>query len=425
MIKLKTLLSLAISISVALYAHFVHADEAIQKIGIKYQPAAIVNDTPITPIDIENRVAFLRIINNIPDTVTLTAKDRAKILNDLIEERIKTQEAERFNIEVSQQRIDGAYKAAARNLNLTPAQFTQKLNDKGLKPFYFDNATRHKMAWDDLLQGRYGRDLVVNTYEISQIIKATAETQGTSVTFSQIILSIDPKLDPKIAQENITKHLNEISVRLNEGARFETIASDYMQVSDQPIKRTALLAELPPELVQKLNLLQMNAISQPIKVKDSIIIIKLIDKQKGSKSLISQRMLIKSGTLDYDDLETHLEKTNFRKSLEDKSDLCEAYSDYFDDVIIYDNVTIAELPEALRPVAKSATLGEIRVVREAKKRDYVLTICKMNDIDYYNDAPKEMRKRIRNQLYNKKLQLKNKEYYNDLKNASVITVYQQ
>jgi len=389
---------------------------------IDYRPVAIVNDTPITPIDIENRIAFLRLINNIPDTVSLSEKDRNQVLKDLIEERIKQRETERFKIKINDQRVDGAFKAAANNLGLSPSQFSEKLRSNNITPTYFENVTRHKMAWEELLQGRYARDITVSTYEVAQIIESDATTQGMSAVYHQILLPIEDT--GNAAQEKIQVELTKISKRLNEGEVFEEIAKIYQQDAQTQITQTKLLADLPPELAKNIILLQAEQVSQPIKIDNNIALIQLVDKQKGDTSSINQRMLIKAGTLDYDENIEAQQKNNERQELSSKPDLCENYDDYFNNVIVFNNTTISELPEALRAVAKSASLNEIRIVREAKDSDYVLTICHIKEIDYYNDAPKALRSKIRNQIFSRKLELKNKEYYRDLKKSAVVTIFQ-
>ncbi|MFT6071723.1 MAG: parvulin-like peptidyl-prolyl isomerase [Alphaproteobacteria bacterium] len=396
--------------------------QAVTSEKINYRPVAIVNDTPITPIDIENRIAFLRLINNIPDAVSLSEKDQNQVLKDLIEERIKQRETARFKIKITDQRVEGAFKAAANNLGLSPSKFSEKLHSNNITPTYFENVTRHKMAWEELLQGRYARDITVSTYEVAQIIESNATTQGMSAVYHQIILPIEGT--GNAAQEKIQAELTKISARLNGGEAFEEIAKIYQQDAQTQITQTKLLADLPPELAKNIILLQAEQVSQPIKIDNNIALIQLVDKQKGDTSSINQRMLVKAGALDYNENIEIQQKNNDRQELSNKSDLCENYDDYFDNVIVFDNTTISELPEALRAVAKSASLNEIRIVREAKDSDYVLTICNIKEIDYYNDAPKALRSKIRNQIFSRKLELKNKEYYRDLKKSAVVTIFQ-
>lgn len=384
----------------------------------QYQPLAMVNDTPITPVDIDNRIQFIRIINKIPASIQLSAKDRNKILDDLIEEKIKTQETERFKVKIDDSRIDTAFKAAATNLGISEKDFSDKLLANGLSRAYFDTVTSDKLAWDDLVQGRYARDTTVSTYEIAQIIEANALTDGMSVVYHQIII---PFNGSHTAQTEVQTTLNDISERLKKGEEFKTIAITY---NPNQITQTKLLSELNPELGQALLALQSEQISQPIKVNDTIVIVQFIDKQKGDTSIINQRMTLKAGRLTYKEKSTPQQKQEALKDLNNISNLCANYDTYLDDVTVFENITIAELPESLRAVAKATTKGETRIVREAQDNDYVLTVCEIKKTDYYNDVSNDIRNKIRNQIFTQKLLLKDKEYYRDLKKSAIITLFQ-
>ncbi len=383
-----------------------------------YRPLAMANDSPITPVDVDNRIQFLRLVNRIPDSVQLNDRDKTRILNDLIEEKIKSQETKRFDIKIDQSRLDDAFKSAAMSLGVSENDFADKLRSKGLERIYFDTVTSNKMAWDELVRGRYQRDITVSTYEIAQIIESQALTDGVSIIYNQIVLPFDGSPE---AQKNIQETLKSISERLKKGEDFKTIAMIY---NPDKITQTKLLSELNPELGQNLLALQSEQISNPIKVGNTIVIAQFIDKQKGDTSFVNQRMTIKAGRLEYKENSSAHKKQATLQNLNNKSDLCKNYDDYIDDVTIFNNTTIAELPESLRAVAKAVTQGQIRIVREAKDSDYVLTICDIKKPDYYNDVSAEIRNKTRNQIFNHKLSLKDTEYYRDLKKSAVITLFQ-
>lgn len=388
------------------------------KVTTQYQPLAMVNDKPITPVDIDNRVQFIRIINKIPKTIKLSAQDKNRILEDLIEEKIKAQETERFKVKIDDKRLDDAFKAASNNLGISEKEFADRLRKHGLNRAYFDRVTGDKFAWSDLVQGRYARDITISTYEIAQIIEANSLTDGMSVVYHQIVLPFDGSSKGQI---DIQATLDDISKRLKQGEAFKTIAMVY---NPNAALQTKLLSELPPELGQTLLTLQPEQISQPIKVNDTLIIAQFIDKQKGDTSVINQRMTIKAGRLAYKENSTTQDKQAILHDLNSQSDLCKKYDTYLADVTVFNNTTIAELPESLRDVAKATKQGETRIVRESKDNDYVLTVCEMKKPDYYNDVPNEVRNKIRNQIFSNKLELKDKEYYRDLKKSALVTLFQ-
>lgn len=384
--------------------------------GFDYQPIAMVNDSPITPLDITYREQFLRVINNIPDTLVLTAQDKDRILDDLIEEKIKASETNRFNIKIDHTRLEDALRAAAANLNISPKEFKRKLELRNLSADYFKKVTNNKMAWDELVQGRYGRDISINTYEIAQIIEANAATDGVSATYNLIKLPFDGSNEQYTQVQNTLKNISD---RLQSGESFKQIALSYSNSEMMVINN---LTDVEPALAQSLLVMGLNDVSQPIKTETHVLLAQLVDRQKGATSIINQRMLIKAGRLEFDDENSPQEKAVKIDKLNNTEDLCKNYDDYIDDVLIFDNTTIAELPKELRSVAKQADKGTIEIVREAKDSDYVLTICDVKKTDYYNDVPLAVRNKTRDQIFARKLELKANEYYRDLKKSAVITI---
>jgi peptidyl-prolyl cis-trans isomerase SurA len=106
---------------------------------------AIVNGTPITSYDIDNRYRFLR----------LTSRGRAsrkQAIDQLIDEQLKTQEAKRRNVTISDSAVDRAYGNIARNAKLTPARLTTALKQQGINPATLKNRIRADLAWGRIVR---------------------------------------------------------------------------------------------------------------------------------------------------------------------------------------------------------------------------------------------------------------------------------
>jgi peptidyl-prolyl cis-trans isomerase SurA len=131
---------------------------------------ALVNDQPITTYDVRNRARFLQ----------LTTQGRAgekQALEELIDERLKEQEARRLNVGISVSAIEEAFAGIASRANLTPAQLEQALQQEGVNPETLKSRIRAELAWAEVVRARFRATVQITDQDVADALAGRPEAQ--------------------------------------------------------------------------------------------------------------------------------------------------------------------------------------------------------------------------------------------------------
>ncbi|HSM43015.1 MAG TPA: SurA N-terminal domain-containing protein [Afifellaceae bacterium] len=159
---------------------------AIAQTSIK----VVVNDTPITSYDIDNRYRFLR----------LTSRGRAnkkQAIDQLIDEQLKLQEAKRRNVNVPDSEVDSAFANIARRAKLTPAKLSAALRQQGVNPTTLKSRIRADLAWSRIVRADARGELNVTDQDVLDALGdksgASTEAEISEFKIQEIIFVIPSK----------------------------------------------------------------------------------------------------------------------------------------------------------------------------------------------------------------------------------------
>lgn len=171
---------------------------------------AIVNDQPITELDLTQRIALLEIMDDVPRG----GMDKKKALNQMINQVVKTQEATRYSLLPSQAELDARIKQLASGMKLTVDQLYAKLAAKGITKATFNDYIKAGMGFNRIMQGKYGQQVKASDAEIdakmaevkasigqeeSKILNDPRMKPVTVYTLMEILLPVDGD-DPMLMQ---------------------------------------------------------------------------------------------------------------------------------------------------------------------------------------------------------------------------------
>ena len=94
--------------------------------------AAIVNDQIISSYDLEQRVKLVMVSSGIPNTPENVSRIRGQVLRSLVDEYLQRQEAQRLNINVTQEELNTALGRIAQRSNMTVEQIEEFLKEGGV-----------------------------------------------------------------------------------------------------------------------------------------------------------------------------------------------------------------------------------------------------------------------------------------------------
>lgn len=112
--------------------------------------AAIVNDTPISALDIQKRTHLVIQSGNLPNTTKVQKSLAPEILKTLINEELQLQEAQRLNIIVTEEKIDEGFKNIAQANKKSVAAFTTQLQKANVALDSIRTQIKAQIAWNSV-----------------------------------------------------------------------------------------------------------------------------------------------------------------------------------------------------------------------------------------------------------------------------------
>jgi len=131
----------------------------------------MVNGEPITTYDIEQRAKFLQLITHKPPA-------RQDVLQELINDKLKVQEARHWKLEITEAEVDGAFANMAKRVNMKSDQLKDSLKQAGVDASTLRSRIRSEIAWTQIVRGRYASSLQVGDRDVRDALQAQAEKVG-------------------------------------------------------------------------------------------------------------------------------------------------------------------------------------------------------------------------------------------------------
>jgi peptidyl-prolyl cis-trans isomerase SurA len=120
-------------------------------------------------------------------------------LEELIDERLKLQEAKRLGITVDDAQVDGAVKGLAQRNNVTEAQFAQNIKSMGADIAAMKSRIRATMAWQEVVRRRFGPLVAVNQRDVDKLVStASGGEDQVEMQLHRIVLAVPGKLDQRL-----------------------------------------------------------------------------------------------------------------------------------------------------------------------------------------------------------------------------------
>lgn len=111
---------------------------------------------------------------------------RKEAQEELIEERLKLQEAKRLGVEVGEEDLGRIVTAFAERNQMTAEKFLAHLRASGVDPNTMRDRLRAHAAWTEVMRRRYSAQIAVTQRDIDRIVSAAAGESGEEAVELQI-----------------------------------------------------------------------------------------------------------------------------------------------------------------------------------------------------------------------------------------------
>jgi len=224
-------------------------------------------DPPKTQAEQQARVKQLQaqFVESLKSQVLAEFKPTARqhALDELIEERLKMQEATRLSVVAEKDEVDRIINGMAERNKMTPAQFAEHIGKMGANIAGMRQRIKVSLSWADVIRRRYGHQIAVTSRDIDRLV-ATAEGQDdVELRIHRILLAVPTNLDQKLVAKRMSdaealrarfdncKNTSTLASSAG-GARFDDLGDRRPGTIPEPT-RTLLLAArdnemLPPSL---------------------------------------------------------------------------------------------------------------------------------------------------------------------------------
>lgn len=189
---------------------------------------------------------------------------RKKALEELIEERLKLQEAQRLGISIDEAQVDEIINNLASRNKTSPAQFAQNLKKMGADIESMRARFRATLAWNSVIRRRFSALVTVSQREIDRMVSSTAgggEDQ-VELRLHRITLPVTGKFDQKAMAarlddaERIWRGFKGCATTAelakSQGAKFEDLGARKPSSVPEPTRSLLLNAKdnemVPPNM---------------------------------------------------------------------------------------------------------------------------------------------------------------------------------
>jgi peptidyl-prolyl cis-trans isomerase SurA len=243
--------------------------------------AAIVNDAVVTEYDLRQRILLFVATSGLQATPAILAKLRGQVLAQLETEQLQIQEARHKSITVSPADVDKAIDRITTDNKLTKDQLTELLKKGGVDMATLRGQIAVQIAWQKAVEDEFSDRVNVTPADVdAELARLQEGANKPHFLVSEIFLTVDnPDVDAKVL-----KDAQDIETQLQSGANFGTVARQFSQ---SPTAAAAgdlgwvHAGQLPTELDDALQHLQVGAITPPIRSTGGYYILGLRDRQEG------------------------------------------------------------------------------------------------------------------------------------------------
>ena len=241
---------------------------------------AIVNDEPITMMDLNDRMQLIIVSSNLPNTLETKNNLYGKIIHSLVDEKLQSQEAETLGIRVTEQEINNNIQFIENQNDMKNGELIEALYKNGVSRSALAVRLKANLIIEKLLQVVIKPKVIINNNEINNEYNNYLSNKGkTEYKFSEItfnynnlskntdIIFFAKQIRKKIIEEN---DFDTIALRVNENG-----TGKFKKNINWRLKNTINI-----KTYENIKDLEKNSISELILSNTGASIIRLDDKRK-------------------------------------------------------------------------------------------------------------------------------------------------
>ena len=386
---------------------------------------AIVNDEPITMMDLDARIRLLIISSNLPNNLETRKNLSGQVLQSLISERLQHQEARKLGIRVTNQEVENNIKFIEKQNNMPENQLIETLFQNGVPKTALPIRLKSNLIMQKLLQNIIRPKVIINNNEVNNEYNNLLANNGKmEYKFSEISFNFS-NLSKK---EDIILIAKQIRKKIIEEKNFDVIGKRIQENGTGVYKNNnwKLTNKINKDIYLQIETLKKNEISELVLTNTGVSIIKIDGKREfkipelsqtvSDIAFISSDLPINKNKIDLF-IEDIKNKTKNIKSCDEMTELSKIYGNKRGKYL--GKILLKNLPKFFIEELKNLNVNQPSKPIVADDGIYVTMICNYNKDLNQEYALKEM---IKDNIRNRSTTILKERYLLDLNRKALIDV---
>ncbi|WP_177176708.1 peptidylprolyl isomerase [Faunimonas pinastri] len=237
-----------------------HSAPAMAQSAIK----VIVNNQPITSYDVSARAKLLK----------LTSHGKAgekQAVDELIDETLQMQEAQKRGIKVSDQELAQAFGQIAQRTKLPPEKLEMALRQSGVDPQSLKNRIKAQLLWSQVVRARFRATVQISDRDISQALAkkgdAAEENKKESISSYDVqpVVFVVPKQNGSGVESQRQQEANSFRARYKGCDTALAVAKAFPGAVVRPTVRRDE-TEVNPDTAKELAATPIGGVTKPVRI---------------------------------------------------------------------------------------------------------------------------------------------------------------
>ena len=386
---------------------------------------AIVNDEPITMMDLDARLRLIIISSNLPNNLETRKNLSGQVLQSLISERLQHQEARKLGIRVTNQEVENNIKFIEKQNNMQENQLIETLFKNGVPKSALPMRLKSNLIMQKLLQNIIRPKVVINNNEVNNEYNNLLANNGKmEYKFSEISFNFS-NLSKK---EDIILIAKQIRKKIIEENNFDVIGKRIQENGTGIYKNNnwKLTNKINKDIYLQIENMEKDEISELVLTNTGVSIIKIDGKREfkipelsqtvSDIAFISSDLPINKNKIDLF-IEDIKNKTKNIKSCDEMTELSKIYGNKRGKYL--GKILLKNLPKYFIEELKNLNVNQPSKPIVADDGIYVTMICNYNKDLNQEYALKEM---IKDNIRNRSTTILKERYLLDLNRKALIDV---
>ena len=241
--------------------------------------AAVVNEDIITLFDVQSRMGMVIATSGLENTPDIQRRLLPQVVDVLIEERLKLQEAARLKIQTNAAEVRQQVEQIEQRNNMPAGGFGAMLNEKGVDMSALYTQLEADISWGKVVRQSLQSEVSVSPEEVNVVLARARANQGKAeYLVAEIVL---PAISS--AQDTAMRDMaGRLVQQVRGGSPFPALAQQFSQSPTAALGGDLgwiVRGELEPELDNALSRLEINQVSDPVRTATGYHILLMREKR--------------------------------------------------------------------------------------------------------------------------------------------------